>query len=119
MTSLFKSLNICSSEAPLLYVLLDENEDGYLDYDEFINGALRLRGPARSLELAMFTKETTKAQRWTSAKLQDLERQLDQICENTEGNKRALISLQELFGGLQRQASVTERKFTDDSDIYR
>eukprot|EP00927_Polykrikos_kofoidii_P025402 TRINITY_DN22825_c0_g2_i1.p1 TRINITY_DN22825_c0_g2~~TRINITY_DN22825_c0_g2_i1.p1 ORF type:complete len:671 (+),score=142.26 TRINITY_DN22825_c0_g2_i1:72-2084(+) len=81
MVALFKSINIDPSEAPLLYRLLDENNDGTLDYEEFINGALRLRGPAKSLELAMFIKETGEMNRWTSRKIENMDANVELIVE--------------------------------------
>eukprot|EP00927_Polykrikos_kofoidii_P044336 TRINITY_DN3832_c1_g1_i4.p1 TRINITY_DN3832_c1_g1~~TRINITY_DN3832_c1_g1_i4.p1 ORF type:complete len:661 (-),score=122.42 TRINITY_DN3832_c1_g1_i4:69-1988(-) len=74
MAAVFKSINIDKSEAKLLFKLLDDNNDGVLDYDEFINSALRLRGPAKSLEFAMFAKETTAENNWTKKQIGDVER---------------------------------------------
>eukprot|EP00929_Paragymnodinium_shiwhaense_P098421 TRINITY_DN5989_c0_g1_i3.p1 TRINITY_DN5989_c0_g1~~TRINITY_DN5989_c0_g1_i3.p1 ORF type:complete len:595 (-),score=152.16 TRINITY_DN5989_c0_g1_i3:76-1860(-) len=73
MTNLFKSLNIDTSEARQLFRLLDTQGVGTLDYQEFIDGCLRLRGPAKSLELVKLMKEHTAMNIWTEQKLNGLD----------------------------------------------
>eukprot|EP00929_Paragymnodinium_shiwhaense_P024676 TRINITY_DN15108_c0_g1_i1.p1 TRINITY_DN15108_c0_g1~~TRINITY_DN15108_c0_g1_i1.p1 ORF type:complete len:619 (+),score=162.28 TRINITY_DN15108_c0_g1_i1:86-1858(+) len=69
MVHLFKALNIDISEARHLFHLLDTENVGVVDYNEFLNGCLRLRGPAKSLELVMMMKDTSMMNTWTEKKL--------------------------------------------------
>lgn len=47
----FKNIGVNIAEAKSLFELLDVNEQGVVDGDEFVMGCLRLRGPARSVDL--------------------------------------------------------------------
>eukprot|EP00927_Polykrikos_kofoidii_P011180 TRINITY_DN14721_c0_g1_i1.p1 TRINITY_DN14721_c0_g1~~TRINITY_DN14721_c0_g1_i1.p1 ORF type:complete len:666 (+),score=152.44 TRINITY_DN14721_c0_g1_i1:109-2106(+) len=76
MASLFRAINIDASEATLLFRLLDDDGDGALCYEEFINGALRLRGAAKSLELAVFIKESGNTSRWMCGKISSMEKKV-------------------------------------------
>eukprot|EP00927_Polykrikos_kofoidii_P040923 TRINITY_DN3488_c0_g1_i1.p1 TRINITY_DN3488_c0_g1~~TRINITY_DN3488_c0_g1_i1.p1 ORF type:complete len:664 (+),score=139.47 TRINITY_DN3488_c0_g1_i1:103-2094(+) len=94
MVDLLKAINIDPSEAPLLYQLLDDNADGLLDYEEFINGALRLRGPAKSLEFAIFMKEFGAMNAFLTTKLNVLETTLrdfnDRLAEVKRSNEAVI-----------------------------
>merc|ERR1712228_910827 len=50
----FKNLDIDKSDAQDLFHLIDINNSGAVDWEEFINGCLRLRGPAKAIDLAAF-----------------------------------------------------------------
>eukprot|EP00927_Polykrikos_kofoidii_P050633 TRINITY_DN44523_c0_g1_i1.p1 TRINITY_DN44523_c0_g1~~TRINITY_DN44523_c0_g1_i1.p1 ORF type:complete len:680 (+),score=120.60 TRINITY_DN44523_c0_g1_i1:75-2042(+) len=94
---LFKAMNVDPSECGVLFRLLDENGDGKLDYEEFVNGALRLRGPAKSLELALFTKETASVSRWTTSKLKNVESKLAQVARSHDESLRKVLELHDMF----------------------
>eukprot|EP00927_Polykrikos_kofoidii_P044332 TRINITY_DN3832_c0_g1_i1.p1 TRINITY_DN3832_c0_g1~~TRINITY_DN3832_c0_g1_i1.p1 ORF type:complete len:703 (-),score=141.90 TRINITY_DN3832_c0_g1_i1:411-2414(-) len=117
MAALFKAINIDSSEAPLLYRLLDENNDGTLDYEEFINGALRLRGPAKSLELAMFIKDTGELNRWTSKKIDSISGTMETVSVKIQETHDRIASMED--SALMRdsymghRASIPPRQTTD------
>eukprot|EP00929_Paragymnodinium_shiwhaense_P098423 TRINITY_DN5989_c0_g2_i1.p1 TRINITY_DN5989_c0_g2~~TRINITY_DN5989_c0_g2_i1.p1 ORF type:complete len:608 (-),score=141.84 TRINITY_DN5989_c0_g2_i1:126-1949(-) len=76
MVNLFKSLNIDTSEAAQLFRLLDTQGVGILDHHEFIDGCLRLRGPAKSLELMKLMKEHTAMNIWSEQKLNALDQRM-------------------------------------------
>eukprot|EP00929_Paragymnodinium_shiwhaense_P122736 TRINITY_DN9573_c0_g1_i1.p1 TRINITY_DN9573_c0_g1~~TRINITY_DN9573_c0_g1_i1.p1 ORF type:complete len:706 (-),score=214.91 TRINITY_DN9573_c0_g1_i1:550-2667(-) len=80
MHALFKAINVDSSESTLLFRLLDDNNDGFVDYEEFCNGAVRLRGNARSLELAMFVKDATNMFNSLSTKMKTMETNVTYLC---------------------------------------
>merc|ERR1719401_1110342 len=44
----FKSVDVEPEEAQSLFILLDIDNSGEVEFDEFLNGFLRLRGPAKS-----------------------------------------------------------------------
>jgi voltage-gated sodium channel len=57
MIDYFKSIDVDISEARGLFMLLDLNDSGTLDTEEFLNGCIRLRGIAKSLDLALLAKQ--------------------------------------------------------------
>lgn len=54
MRGYFESFEIPVTEAEELFGLLDVAGCGMIGFDTFVNGCFRLRGPARSLDLAVF-----------------------------------------------------------------
>lgn len=60
MRELFQSIDLDPTEADCVFKLLDMNNSGYLNYNEFLNGCLRLRGSAKSLDLLLLLRETTR-----------------------------------------------------------
>eukprot|EP00927_Polykrikos_kofoidii_P029814 TRINITY_DN2570_c0_g2_i1.p1 TRINITY_DN2570_c0_g2~~TRINITY_DN2570_c0_g2_i1.p1 ORF type:complete len:632 (-),score=117.38 TRINITY_DN2570_c0_g2_i1:198-2093(-) len=79
MIELFKAINIDVSEAMSLFRLLDSQGAGVLDYGEFMSGCLRLRGPAKSLELSLLMRETDRIHAWNSKKLTSIENRINTI----------------------------------------
>merc|ERR1712228_849165 len=57
MQEFFKAIDVDQSEAKGLFHLLDLDNSGSVSAEEFINGCLRLRGPAKSLDLALLIQE--------------------------------------------------------------
>mmetsp|Transcript_76725 Transcript_76725/g.193713 ORF Transcript_76725/g.193713 Transcript_76725/m.193713 type:complete len:866 (+) Transcript_76725:65-2662(+) len=57
MRAYFKAMDLDPSEARGLFRLLDMDDSGRIDEEEFLNGCLRLRGPAKALDLALVMKE--------------------------------------------------------------
>lgn len=60
MQDFFKQINVDKDDARSLFDLLDADGNGGIDSREFVEGCLRLRGPARALELEMLTKKVSK-----------------------------------------------------------
>mmetsp|Transcript_53000 Transcript_53000/g.152699 ORF Transcript_53000/g.152699 Transcript_53000/m.152699 type:complete len:820 (+) Transcript_53000:66-2525(+) len=59
----FKEIDIDISEAKGLFSLLDRDGSGAIDSDEFLGGCLRLRGPAKSLDLQLVMRELAEQTR--------------------------------------------------------
>jgi len=57
MSEYFRAINVDPSEAESVFNLLDNDQSGAIDTDEFLHGCIRLRGPARALELALLSRE--------------------------------------------------------------
>eukprot|EP00929_Paragymnodinium_shiwhaense_P002255 TRINITY_DN10245_c0_g1_i1.p1 TRINITY_DN10245_c0_g1~~TRINITY_DN10245_c0_g1_i1.p1 ORF type:complete len:593 (+),score=164.89 TRINITY_DN10245_c0_g1_i1:204-1982(+) len=79
MVHLFRALNIDVSEARQLFRLLDTDNVGVVDYNEFIHGCLRLRGPAKSLELVLLMKDSSMMNAWTTKKLNMLSAEVQSV----------------------------------------
>lgn len=57
MKEVFEQIDIDISEANRLFHLLDMDDNGRIEAEEFIAGCSRLRGPAKALDLTMLMKE--------------------------------------------------------------
>jgi len=64
MKELFKAIDLDISEAHCVEVwkILDLDDDGTLDADEFLSGCLRLRGPAKTLDVLVLMREIRSMQ---------------------------------------------------------
>jgi len=81
MTRYLEAIDIEMGEADRLFEFLDRDESGSLSIVEFIQGCLRLRGPAKALDMAgmhLWSKEQSTDVR---GRFSQLQRQLDDICE--------------------------------------
>jgi voltage-gated sodium channel len=52
MDEYFKAVDLSSKDAEQLFRLLDSDGSGAISIEEFVRGCLRLRGPARSIDMA-------------------------------------------------------------------
>lgn len=62
MKELFKAIDLDISEAHCVWKILDLDDDGTLDADEFLSGCLRLRGPAKTLDVLVLMREIRSMQ---------------------------------------------------------
>jgi len=60
MEAYFRSLDLSISEARSLFVLLDIDEQGYIDVEEFIAGCCRVHGPAKAIDLTTLMCQVRK-----------------------------------------------------------
>merc|ERR1719464_259278 len=58
--ALFSTLDLEPSEVFGLFLLLDRDGNGFVDLDEFLSGCLRLKGPAKQVDLALLLMESTR-----------------------------------------------------------
>lgn len=80
----FASLDISIDEAFSLFKLLDQDASHAIDIDNFVTGCLKLRGVAKSIDLAMMMYETRwNLQRCFSA-IKALEDRCFIVCDNGE-----------------------------------
>jgi hypothetical protein len=57
MRDYFKAIDVCQDEAYGVFRLIDLSGSGHIDPEEFLSGCLRLRGPAKALDLALLMHE--------------------------------------------------------------
>lgn len=63
MQEFFKSIDVDISEAKAIFHLLDVDDSGRIDLEEFLNGCLGLHGPAQAIHLATLMHETRQLAR--------------------------------------------------------
>jgi len=63
MQEFFKAIDVDPCEAKGLFHLLDLDGSGSLSADEFLNGCLRLRGEAKSLDVALLIQEVRRVRK--------------------------------------------------------
>jgi len=81
MKDYFKELNLNTSEGRGLFDLLDVDGNGSVDPEEIVNGCLRLRGPARALELSLLMRETTRMHKVTHSLLEQIHQNTSWLCK--------------------------------------
>lgn len=52
LSSFLQSMGISTDDLWTLFLLIDEDDNGVVDIDEFVSGCMQLRGPAQSLQVA-------------------------------------------------------------------
>lgn len=57
LSTFMESLGISTDDVWGLFLLLDADGNGVVDLDEFVNGCMQLRGPAKSLQIAKMSFE--------------------------------------------------------------
>merc|ERR1711862_977668 len=60
MQEILAEIEVDTSEADGLFHLLDVDDTGSIDAEEWITGFIRLKGPAKALELAMMAQDAQK-----------------------------------------------------------
>lgn len=63
MQQLFAALDVDEEDASELFHVLDTHQNGVIDAEEFVNGCLRLDGPAKAVDFAAFTEEYRRLSR--------------------------------------------------------
>jgi len=63
LRTFFKDIDVDISEAKGLFDLLDRDGSGSIDADEFLSGCLRLRGPAKAVDLQLVMLEVAEQRR--------------------------------------------------------
>lgn len=57
MLEFFRGIDVDPSEAQGIFSLIDLNESGSINADEFLNGCVKLQGPSKALETAVLLQE--------------------------------------------------------------
>lgn len=63
MLDFFKGIDVDPSEAKGIFSLIDADESGSINADEFLNGCVRLHGPSKALETAVLLHEVRAIRR--------------------------------------------------------
>lgn len=58
-----QSINVDPKEANMLFTLIDDDNSGMIDYEEWISGCMRIRGNARAIDTILLLHEVVQARR--------------------------------------------------------
>eukprot|EP00435_Cladocopium_sp_Y103_P045451 s1298_g13.t1 len=86
------TVGISTDDVWTLFMLLDSDMTGLLDIDDFVNGCMQLRGPAKSLQVAKMSYEnklTRSAIRDVVKELAAMKARLEQIRHKMKRNNDA------------------------------
>merc|ERR1719329_1002657 len=84
MEEFFASIDVDLSEAEGVFRLLDNDESGEIDLDEFLNGCLGLHGPAKAIHLSTLMYEARNLHRNHSAHAERVELFMQSLLSNTD-----------------------------------
>merc|ERR1712178_415691 len=90
MNNLLEALEITTFDARSMFKLLDLDDSGKVDIDEFCEGCLRLKGDARSFDINCMMYESRALLRLWVEFMEDLECRFEQIHANA-GDVSALL----------------------------
>eukprot|EP00927_Polykrikos_kofoidii_P058338 TRINITY_DN5279_c0_g2_i1.p1 TRINITY_DN5279_c0_g2~~TRINITY_DN5279_c0_g2_i1.p1 ORF type:complete len:634 (+),score=104.71 TRINITY_DN5279_c0_g2_i1:84-1985(+) len=68
----WKAIDILAEEAKYIFRLLDINGSASIEFEEFLNGCLRVHGPARSMDLLTVLQEARVSQKRIAEQFQEL-----------------------------------------------
>lgn len=76
----FKAVDVDMTDAQGLFNLVDADGDGNVSPEELMQGWVRLKGPAKALELSLLSREIIVANELTSKQLADMASALNWLC---------------------------------------
>lgn len=94
MQQLFAALDVDEEDAAELFHMLDASHDGFIQSDDFLNGCLRLDGPAKAIDLAAFIEESRKVNRTFLEHAGFVSQTLGWLVHATEANAQHHSALQ-------------------------
>merc|ERR1712113_104432 len=80
MQDFFVTIDVDISNAQQLFELLDLDGSGSLDRDEMINGFLKLRGPAKALEVTLLMRWVQEMQTQLMMHSATIDRKMERMC---------------------------------------
>jgi len=89
MKTYFKAVELAPEEAAILFKLIDIDESGFISPEEFVNGCVHLRGPAKAIDLAALLHENKRNKRDIDEKIHAVDATLATVVEHVKqsGNK--------------------------------
>jgi len=120
MNEFFKAIDVDVSEARSIFHLLDADDSGQIDLDEFLNGCLRLHGPAHAIHLATLMYETRALSKFQKHNMLKLDGQILRLLRKLgvdeverTGSKEKPLSLQgSLRAGRQETTAAPDSQYS-------
>ncbi|CAE8619967.1 unnamed protein product [Polarella glacialis] len=82
LQELFAALDVDEQDAHELFHVLDTTQRGVIEAEDFVNGCLRLDGPAKAVDLAAFTEEHRRLSRYLLAQSDFMNKSLQSIARS-------------------------------------
>lgn len=89
MINILKAIHIDKQEARALFLLLDTNESGTIEAEEFTQGCLRLRGPATAIDLATLMYFNKRMVGWWKETMDKMDANIESIFNVLMANQSA------------------------------
>ncbi|CAE7475538.1 Cacna1h, partial [Symbiodinium sp. CCMP2456] len=89
------SMGISTEDVWTFFMLIDMDENGLLDLDEFVSGCMQLNGPARSIQLAKMSYENKVSRReirCIAEELKQLSEQVQAADASPQESRRRIIT---------------------------
>lgn len=64
LSAFMESLGISTDDVWTLFMLIDDDDSGFVDLEEFVSGCMQLRGPAKSMQIAKMSYENKLTRQW-------------------------------------------------------
>eukprot|EP00747_Dinoflagellata_sp_TGD_P195613 gnl/TRDRNA2_/TRDRNA2_64549_c0_seq1.p1 gnl/TRDRNA2_/TRDRNA2_64549_c0~~gnl/TRDRNA2_/TRDRNA2_64549_c0_seq1.p1 ORF type:complete len:680 (+),score=125.28 gnl/TRDRNA2_/TRDRNA2_64549_c0_seq1:68-2041(+) len=80
-----QNMDVEPNEAKELFKLIDIDDSGEIDYEEFISGFLRLRGPAKAIDLTMVMHEARRSSRVKLHLIRRIDRRMGELTKALPG----------------------------------
>lgn len=98
----FKDIDVDVSQAQDLFELLDVDHSGFLEFEEFLAGCLRLQGELRTVDLLLVAKESRASSHRTAELLCELQEQVQALSspgmmQHTQSDSSTLVREPSLF----------------------
>jgi len=77
LSTYLQSINVDPKEANMLFTLMDDDNSGMIDYAEWVNGCMRIRGAARAIDTILLLHEVVQVRRDIDAQRQFAEEYLN------------------------------------------
>lgn len=77
----FKAVDVDMTDAQSLFNLVDTGGDNHVSPEELMQGWVRLKGPAKALELSLLSREMIVANELTSKQLAEMTSALNWLCD--------------------------------------
>lgn len=108
----FKAVDLNKAEARNLFKLLDHDNSGSLSADEFVHGCLRLKGPAKSVDLATLLFNSTKTENRWAQHFAKIELKLERLSCNMAGDPEGgnVVLRGSTGSARERSASATKSR---------
>eukprot|EP00927_Polykrikos_kofoidii_P051229 TRINITY_DN45015_c0_g1_i1.p1 TRINITY_DN45015_c0_g1~~TRINITY_DN45015_c0_g1_i1.p1 ORF type:complete len:664 (+),score=95.39 TRINITY_DN45015_c0_g1_i1:65-2056(+) len=79
MQTYFKTIDVAISDAEKVFDIIDIDESGTIEVDEFVSGVFRLKGPAKALDFVAFLRVWQSAQEHMIVELTELRSVVDDV----------------------------------------
>ncbi|CAK9076733.1 unnamed protein product [Durusdinium trenchii] len=93
LSAFMESLGISTDDVWTLFLLIDKDDDGLVDIEQFVAGCMQLRGPAKSLQVAKMSYENRITREQIKRIVDDMDELKADVAKLVEARERKLASV--------------------------